>query len=75
MMNIGAQQMSSIIRMIEITPLMSISTKKFTITTEREYWKHSTLISNIAVALLIVHIDIPRQSQMYLSTTALIAFY
>ena len=73
-MNIGAQQISSIIRMIEITPLMSISTKKLTITTEREYWKHSMLISNIAVALLIVHIDIPRQSQMYLSTTALIAF-
>ena len=71
----GQQQISKMVKIMDIKPLISIITKKFTITTVREESKHSLLMLNIIVALLMVQIDIPIQSHMYLNTTALTAFY
>ena len=74
-MNRGQQQIISIINIIDVKPLIIIITKKLTMTTAREESKHSILILKMIVTLLIVHIDIPKQSHMYLNTTAFIAFY
>lgn len=62
------------ISIIEIRPLTAVRTKKFTMTTEREYWKQSRDKSKITAMLLIFQMDMPRQSQMYLRATAFTAF-